>query len=116
MRSRRNERQLRPGPASSQPVRLQADGPVVITGRLGADAIEGGGAYLEARDGRRYEVIWPKGWRLDRSRLALVDDLGRTVADPRVEIVVRGAIARDRASFRQIGPIIRADSIEVRGP
>lgn len=86
---------------------------MVITGRLGADAIEAGGAYLESRDGRRYEVIWPKGWRLDGPRLALVDDLGRTVADASVEITVSGTIAEGRASFRQVGPIVRAATVQV---
>jgi hypothetical protein len=113
----RNDRQhLAKAPAFAQPVQLQADGSAVITGHLGADAIEGGGAYLETADGRRYEVIWPAGWRLDRARLALIDDRGRTVADTSVAITVRGAIADDIGSIRQIGPIIRATTVELGQP
>jgi hypothetical protein len=113
MASRKDRPHLGKAPASAQPERLRAGGSTVITGHLAADAIEGRGAYLETADGRRYEVIWPAGWRLDRARLALIDDRGRAFADATVAITVHGTIAGDIASIRQIGPIIRATTVEL---
>jgi hypothetical protein len=113
MTSRRDHYDLRPASAAAQPVQRRAGESVAITGHLGADTVEGGGAYLETADGRRYEVIWPRGWRLDRGRLKLIDDRGRAVADGGDVIILRGTIADDIASIHQLGPIIRAATVEV---
>jgi hypothetical protein len=93
---------------SEQPAPL-ADG---ITGVLGADAIEGGCAYLASSDGTRYEVIYPDGWRVQLSPLQLLDPEGAVVAIGGDEVTVRGSLAGDMASICQIGPIFRAMEVE----
>jgi hypothetical protein len=98
-------------PASTQPTRVDAGGDT-ITGVLGADAIEGGCAYLETADGTRYEVIWPDGWELQASPLELRDPEGAVVAEAGDEVTVRGEEATDMASTCQIGPIFRATGVE----
>lgn len=79
-------------------------------GRLGSDAIEGGCTYLEADDGRRYEVIYPAGWQVRRSPLELVGPDGRVVAGAGDEVTIRGSEA-DMVSVCQIGPIIQATEV-----
>jgi hypothetical protein len=63
-------------------------------------------------DGIRYEVIYPDDWTLDRTRAELRGpdgDLARA-GDP---VTVRGAVATDRSSICQIGPIFVAADVEV---
>jgi hypothetical protein len=77
-------------------------------GTLGSDTIEGGCVYLETADGRRLEVIYPDGWRVRRSPLALIGPDGTEVAGPGDTITIRGAEAHDMVSICQMGPIVRA--------
>jgi hypothetical protein len=81
-----------------------------IIGVLGFDPLEGGCAFVEARDGSRYEVIYPDGWTLDRSSGQLRADDGR-IARVGDAITVRGSTATDRSSICQIGPIILASEV-----
>jgi hypothetical protein len=80
----------------------------VFTGTLGSDAIEGGCVYLETPDGRRLEVIYPDGWRVRRSPLALIGPDGTEVAGAGDTITIRGAETQDMVSICQMGPIVRA--------
>lgn len=83
-------------------------------GVLSADAIEGGCAFLQAPDGRKYEVRYPDGWTLRKSPLELTAPDGRVVARAGDEVTVRGAVA-DMASICQVGPIIEATEVVVGG-
>ena len=83
-----------------------------LTGTLGADAVEGGCAYLEVDDGTRYQVVYPSGWKVTLSPLELTDPAGEVVAETGDTITVRGGIADDMASICQIGPIFRATEVE----
>ncbi len=96
-------------PAGDQPT--ATGGSETITGKLGADAIEGGCAYLQTDKGTRYEVLYPKGWKLDKGRARLTDPHGEVVATAGDTVTVRGATATDMASICQIGPIFRADEV-----
>jgi hypothetical protein len=80
----------------------------MFTGTLGSDAIEGGCVYLETPDGRRLEVLYPDGWHVQRSPLALVGPDGTVVAEAGDPVTIRGAEARDMVSICQMGPIVRA--------
>jgi hypothetical protein len=77
---------------------------------LGFDAIEGGCAYLETADGKRYEVIYPVGWQLDRATGELVGPDGRHVK-PGGQISIRGSVVTDMSSICQIGPILRVNAV-----
>lgn len=94
--------------ASEQPV---PSGSEVVTGRLGADAVEGGCGYIQAVDGTRYEVRYPAGWKLTLNPLQLAAPDGAIVARGGDEVTVRGVIADDVASTCQIGPIFRATEV-----
>lgn len=82
--------------------------PRLLIGTFGADAVEGGCAYLETGRGLRYEVLYPAGWRLRRSPVRLVDPDGEVAARGGEIVVVRGSEARDMVSTCQVGPIFRA--------
>ena len=86
-----------------------------VTGVLGFSAIEGGCAFIDDGAGTRYEVVYPEGWTLDRRRAELRAEDGRVV---RVggTLTIRGAIATDRVSICQIGPIFVATAVEPAGP
>ena len=89
--------------------------PAAVTGVLKDAAIEGGRVYLEARDGIRYEVLWPAGWRVDRDPLALIGPDGETAASGGEMITVRGELAEGVVSLGQLGPIFRAaDVVSIR--
>ena len=94
---------------SSQQPRPTGDG---LTGTLGADTVEGGCTYLEVEDGTRYQVVYPSGWKVTLSPLALLDPAGEVVAEAGDTITVRGSIAQDMASICQIGPIFRATEVD----
>jgi hypothetical protein len=83
----------------------------LFTGILANDSIEGGCAYLQAADGRRLEVIFPDGWRLQPSPLELIAPDGSVHSRAGDEVTVRGAEADDVASICQVGPIIRATEV-----
>jgi len=99
---------LRPG--SNQPSRSPRIGDELV-GRLGADSIEGGCGYLQGADGTRYQVMYPRGWRLTLSPLQLISPDGEVVARGGDEVTVRGSVANDMASICQIGPIYRATEV-----
>lgn len=84
---------------------------VELTGRFGADSIEGGCTYLEADDGTRYQVIYPQGWQVSASPLQLSDPSGEIVASGGETITVRGREATDMLSICQIGPMFVAAEV-----
>lgn len=84
-----------------------------VTGRLGFDDIEGGCSFLETDEGTRYEVAYPVGWVIDRPRAELRGPDG-LMASAGETVTVRGAIATDRSSICQIGPIFVATDVEIR--
>jgi len=83
-----------------------------VTGRLGFDDIEGGCSFLETDEGTRYEVAYPDGWVIDRQRAELRGPDG-LMASAGETVTVRGAIATDRSSICQIGPIFVATDVEI---
>jgi hypothetical protein len=83
-----------------------------VTGQLGFDDIEGGCAFLETVEGIRYEVVYPDGWSLDRMRAELLGPGGQ-LAHAGESVMVRGAVATDRSSICQIGPIFLATAVEI---
>lgn len=85
---------------------------MTVTGRLGFDDIEGGCSFLETDEGTRYEVTYPDGWTIDRI-LAELRGPGGELAGAGVSVTVRGAIATDRSSICQIGPIFVATAVEL---
>lgn len=97
---------------SGRPTSASSYGLESITGRLGADSIEGGCGYLEADDETRYEVIYPPGWELSLTPLQLTAPDGSVVARGGQTVTVRGSRASDMASTCQIGPIFRATEVE----
>jgi hypothetical protein len=98
--------------ASQEPSKSGATG--TYAGILGSDAIEGGCVYLQAPDGRKYEVLYPDGWTLRKSPLELAAPDGQVVARVGDEVTVRGAEA-DMTSICQIGPIIQATEVVIGG-
>jgi hypothetical protein len=82
-----------------------------VTGRLGFDDIEGGCSFLETDEGTRYEVVYPDGWTIDRMLAELRGPDGQT-AHAGESVTVRGAVATDRSSICQIGPIFVATDVE----
>ncbi len=86
----------------------------VYSGILSMDAIEGGCAYLQAADGKKLQVLYPDGWQLQKSPLALIAPDSSVHSKGGDRVSVRGAEAADMASICQIGPIIQAT--EVLGP
>jgi hypothetical protein len=83
-----------------------------IVGTLNTDAVEGGCVSLATDDGRRYEILWPPGWRFDRGVGSLSAPDGSRVAIVGDRLVVHGEIADDMVSICQVGPIFRATSVE----
>ena len=96
---------------SLQPSAASGADELDLVGVLGADSVEGGCGYLEAGDGTRYEVIYPKGWQLRLSPLELVAPGGEVVARGGDIITVRGAETSDMMSICQIGPIFEATEV-----
>ena len=86
---------------------------MAVTGRLGFDDIEGGCSFLQTDEGTRYEVTYPEGWAIDRMRAELRGP-GDQVARAGESVTVRGAVAIDRSSICQIGPIFVATEVEIR--
>ena len=84
-----------------------------LTGDLGFDDIEGGGCYLETADGTRYEVVYPDGWTIDRDGAELRGP-GGELGHAGEALAVRGTVATDRSSIRQLGPIFVATDVEIR--
>jgi hypothetical protein len=91
-------------------VPLRPDGSVVVTGVLSFDSVEGGCAYLRTRDSARYQVIYPEGWRLDRTTGQLLGPDGQA-AEPGAVVTIRGSIETDMASTCQVGPMFRATEV-----
>jgi hypothetical protein len=83
-----------------------------VTGRLGFDDIEGGCSFLETDEGTRYEVVYPDGWTIDRMLAELRGPSGQ-VAHAGESVTVDGAVATDRSSICQIGPIFVATAVEI---
>ena len=98
--------------ASQKPSAVGAD--ATYTGVLGADSIEGGCSYLQTADGKRYELIPPDGWTLDKGSAQLTGPDGALVARAGDAITVKGHEA-DMVSICQIGPIIQAMEITAGG-
>ena len=98
--------------ASQKPPAVGAD--ATYSGVLGADSIEGGCSYLQTADGKRYELIPPDGWQLDKGSAQLTGPDGALVARAGDAITVKGHEA-DMVSICQIGPIIQAVEITAGG-
>lgn len=98
--------------ASQKPSMVGAD--ATYSGVLGADSIEGGCSYLQTADGKRYELIPPDGWQLDKGSAQLTGPDGALVARAGDTITVKGHEA-DMVSICQIGPIIQAVEITAGG-
>lgn len=98
--------------ASQKPSAVGAD--ATYSGVLGADSIEGGCSYLQTADGKRYELIPPDGWQLDKGSAQLTGPDGVLVARAGDAITVKGHQA-DMVSICQIGPIIQAVEITAGG-
>ena len=81
-----------------------------MTGVLTFDDIEGGCTYLQTADGRRFEVIYPEGWAIDRA-CAKLDGPSGEVVRAGESLTAKGSIARDRSSICQVGPIFEASSV-----
>jgi hypothetical protein len=84
-------------------------------GVLSFDDIEGGCTLLETPDGRRYEVVFPEGWAVDRAAGRLRGPGGEDIPAG-TNLEVTGSIATDRSSICQIGPIIMATRVVVSAP
>jgi hypothetical protein len=97
-------------PSSSSASGKPAGGPTIVTGVLTFDDIEGGCTYLQTADGRRFEVIYPEGWTIDRPGAKLDGPSGEVVRAGE-SLTVKGSIARDRSSICQVGPIFEASSV-----
>jgi hypothetical protein len=97
-------------PSSSSSSGKPGGGPTILRGVLTFDDIEGGCAYLQAADGRRFEVIYPEGWAIDRAGAKLDGPSGEVVRAGE-SLTVKGSIARDRSSICQVGPIFEASSV-----
>lgn len=83
-----------------------------LVGTFGGDEqLEGGCAWIDAEDGQRYEVIYPAGWTVRFGPLELTDPDGAIRATEGDRIGVTGAVAEDRASICQIGPIFQATDV-----
>jgi hypothetical protein len=109
------------GSASPSPsLELASQKPSVVgaettySGVLGADSIEGGCSYLQTADGKRYELLPPDGWHLDKGSAQLTGPDGALVARAGDAITVKGHEA-DMVSICQIGPIIQAVEITAGG-
>lgn len=104
-----------PQPTPSRPP-LRSVGPLLptesarLTGTLGFDSIEGGCAYLETAEGKRYQVIYPSGWRIEGATGRLIGP-GGTDLRPGSVVSVRGSIVTDMASTCQVGPMFRATEV-----
>jgi hypothetical protein len=97
-------------PSSDKDLGASARPSLMVEGRLGFDAVEGGCAYLERDDGTRYEVIYPDGWRVDLAGAALLGPNGERIPAGGL-VTVRGSIATDRSSICQLGPIFEATEV-----
>ena len=108
------------GSSPSQSLELSSQKPTAVgadttySGVLGADSIEGGCTYLQTADGKRYELIPPDGWQLDKGSAQLTGPDGALVARAGNAITVKGHEA-DMVSICQIGPIIQASEITAGG-
>lgn len=83
----------------------------LLTGRLGSDPIEGGCPYLETDERTRYEVVYPRGWTVDRSTGTLRDPSGAVVGTAGDLVTVRGHVTQDMVSICQMGPIFQATDV-----
>lgn len=107
-------------PSATPSLRLASQKPSAVgrettySGVLGADSIEGGCSYLQTADGKRYELIPPDGWQLDKGSAQLTGPDGALVARAGDAITVKGHEA-DMVSICQIGPIIQAVEITAGG-
>jgi len=95
-----------PGPSKAGP-----DAADTFTGVLSFDSIEGGCAYLQTAVGRKLEVIYPDGWTLQKSPLALLAPDGSVHSRAGDTVTVKGSEATDMASICMIGPIIQATEV-----
>jgi hypothetical protein len=99
-------------PSKTPETSIGGGGQLTISGTLGFDDLEGGCAFVQAVDGTRYEVVYPDGWTLDRAAGELRADDGRAAQAGDV-LMIRGAVATDRSSICQIGPIFVATDVDL---
>jgi hypothetical protein len=103
------------GTGGSFPAKSGAPATMTVTGVLGFDDIEGGCWFVGDSGGTSYQVVYPDGWTLDRALGELQGPAGQKVRVGE-SLTVRGAVATDRSSTCQIGPIFVATEVEVPAP
>lgn len=93
---------------------------VDLAGRLGGDArLEGGCAWLEAvvggpapqPDARRYQPVWPDGYKVVFEPLRVLSPAGRPLAEEGQVVRVSGRLAADVVTACQTGPVFRVTRI-----
>lgn len=99
-----DDRESREPPEGAEPGR--------VAGTLGGDArLEGGCVWVEAGS-TRYEISWPDGYTAETDPVRLLRD-GEVVAQAGDELAVRGQVDKDAMTVCQIGPVFRANKVEL---
>ncbi len=99
-------------PFGSWAAKSRAPASLTVTGTLTFDDIEGGCTFLATEGGTRYEVIYPDGWILDRTRAELRGPGGEWARGGDA-VTVRGTVVTERSSICQVGPIFVATDVEL---
>ena len=83
-----------------------------LIGTFGGDAqLEGGCAWVDGEDGKRYEVIYPEGWSVHFEPLHLIDPGGEVRAEEGDRIGLAGSVGGDLVSICQVGTIFEASEV-----
>jgi hypothetical protein len=83
---------------------------VTFRGVFAVDAIEGKAPHVVTEGGRRYQLVFPPGWRLESTGLK---DADRQVVAKLGDTVVVRATPAAMASTQQIGPMLQVLDIRV---
>jgi hypothetical protein len=104
-----------PPESSRTPAPTFDDDPPVLTGIFEGDPdLEGGCAWLRDDAGRRWEIIWPAGYRdMFRDGVAVLVENGEAFAEAGDTITVRGHRPSGLASFCMVGILYQADSVRI---
>lgn len=83
-----------------------------LIGTFGGDAqLEGGCAWVDGQDGKRYEVIYPEGWSVHFEPLHLIDPDAEVRAEEGDRIGLDGSVGDDLVSICQVGTIFEAREV-----
>lgn len=106
-----------PAPATEEPLAPGEDGTPgedLLTGTLGGDAqLEGGCAWIDD-GGRRWEVLYPEGYRVTFDPVTLHGPDG-PIAEEGATITVPGSPQDDVMTVCQVGPVWQATDVRVGG-